>query len=96
MGSVSTIQVTTIGEINKSVMTDERILAMAAGYATWFAGVPDTQVLRFLNDVRADLQAEFAETFGPDLAPVVTEEFVKAVWTCRREIEAGAMPRALN
>jgi hypothetical protein len=77
-------------------VTDERIIAMAAGYASWFAGVPDTQVTEFLNEARAHLQAEFAQTFGQDLAPVVTEEFVKAVWICRREIEAGVMPRALN
>jgi hypothetical protein len=79
-----------------AVMTDEHIIAMAAGYAAWFAGVPDTQVMRFLNEARDHLQAEFAETFGPDLAPVVTEEFVRAVWTCRREIEAGAMQRTMK
>jgi ABC-type branched-subunit amino acid transport system substrate-binding protein len=81
-------------------MTDEFInncIAAAAGFALLFVGVPDVQMMEALYQVRANVQAELAETFGPDVAAAVAQAFVAAVVGRRREMDAaGAMPRILN
>ena len=81
-------------------MTDEFIdntVAMAAGYALWFAGVPGAEVMRHLLDTRANLEADLAEMYGHDVAAAIAEAFVVAVVRRRAEIEAaGAMQRAVN
>ena len=74
------------------VMTDEFIedtLAMAAGYAFWFAGMPDAEVTPRLDMARAHMTAELAERFGPDAATQIAQAFVDAVIKCKRELEAG-------
>jgi hypothetical protein len=60
------------------VMTDEFIkntVAMAAGYAVWFAGAPDAEVMPFLDEARAHMAAELAEKFGAEVATKVAEAF---------------------
>jgi hypothetical protein len=43
------------------------------------------------------IEAEFAESFGPDVGTAVAQAFVAAVAGHHREIEAaGAKPRTLN
>jgi hypothetical protein len=81
------------------VMTDEFIkntVAMAAGYATWFAGVPDAEVMPRLDAARAHMTAELAEKFGAEAAAAVAQAFVVAVLRQKRHLEAaGEPPRAM-
>jgi hypothetical protein len=81
-------------------ITDEFIdncVAAAAGYALWFAGVPDYEVMRSLDGVRAHMQAQLAATYPDDAAALIAQAFVSAVLGRRREIgAAGTIPSALN
>jgi hypothetical protein len=80
------------------VMTDgfiENTVAMAAGYAVWFAGVPDAEVMPRLEAARVHMTAELAERFGAEVATAVAEAFIVAVLRQKRDLEAaGEMPRA--
>jgi hypothetical protein len=72
-------------------------VAMAARVAERYVGVPEEEMLVDLYRLRAIVQAEVAETFGPDVAVVVAQAFVSAVAGHRRELEAeGATTRVLN
>ena len=74
------------------VMTDKFIsdtLTLAAGYAAWFSGVPDTEVMPRLDEARANMAAELSEKFGADVATQIAQAFVEAVIKCKRELEAG-------
>ena len=62
---------------------------MANGYAIWFSGMPDAEVLPFLDMQRQHMVAELAEKHGADVAAQIAELFVEAVIKSRREIEAG-------
>jgi hypothetical protein len=81
-------------------MTDKFIedtVATANGWAIWFSGVPDAEVTRHLEEARALMHQEFEESYGADIASLLVDAFVKAVWSRRREIEAdGAPPPSLN
>jgi hypothetical protein len=61
------------------VMTDEFIkntVALANGYALWFAGVPDAEMMPFLDMARANMTTDLAQKFGaepePSLPPATT------------------------
>jgi hypothetical protein len=72
-----------------AVMTDEFInncVASAASLAQWFVGVPEQEMIGTLYQVRANIRADLAEKFGPDVAAVISEAFVAAVVSRRREL----------
>jgi hypothetical protein len=61
------------------LMTDrdiEECVAAAADLALFFVGSPENGMLLSLYQVRANLEAELAETFGPDVADAVAQAFV--------------------
>jgi hypothetical protein len=82
------------------VMEDDfidRSVAAAADLALFFVGVPENEMLLSLYHVRANLEVELAEAFGPEVAALVAQAFVAAVVGRCREIEAaGAAGRVLN
>ena len=77
----------------------ERCAAVAADLALAFAGQPDEQVTRSLDQVRTNLQTKLAKEFSADVdVPRVVELFIDAILVRKREIEAAvaAVPRAMN
>jgi len=64
--------------------------------ALLFVGVPDMAMMAALHQVRTNLEAELAQTFGPDAASTIAAAFVAAVVGHRREIDGAAMRRVLN
>jgi hypothetical protein len=74
------------------VITDEFIkntVAMANGYAMWFAGLPDAEMMPRLDMARAHMAAELSEKFGAEVATKVAEAFIVAVLRQKRDLEAA-------
>jgi hypothetical protein len=74
------------------VMTDEFIkntVALANGYALWFAGVPDAEMMPFLDMARANMTTDLAQKFGAEVATAVAEAFIVAVLRQKRDLEAA-------
>jgi hypothetical protein len=67
----------------------DRCVAAAADLSLFFVGAPEDQMLAALHGVRANLEGELAQTFGPDVAGVIAAAFVATVIRRRREIEAA-------
>jgi hypothetical protein len=77
-------------------MTDEFIkntVAMAAGYATWFAGAPDAEMMPRLDEARLHMTADLAPRFGADAAAAIAEAFVRTVIRQKRDLEAVGIGR---
>jgi len=77
----------------------QRCAAVAADLALAFAGQPDEQVTRSLDQMRTNLQTELTKEFSASVdVPRVVELFIDAILVRKREIEAAvaAVPRALN
>jgi hypothetical protein len=82
------------------MMTDrdiEECVEAAGNLALFFVGVPDEEVLVAMPGLRSHMAAAIAGRFGAEVADLIAQALVSAVWARRREIEAaGAMPSALN
>jgi 7-keto-8-aminopelargonate synthetase-like enzyme len=74
----------------------DRSVAAAAELALFFVGQPEEEMLVSLHQVRTNLEAQLAETFGPEAATLFAQAFVATVAGHRREIDAGTMPSAVN
>jgi hypothetical protein len=75
-------------------MTDEFIkntVAMASGYATWFAGAPDAEVMQRLDEARLHMTADLAPRFGADAAAAIAAAFVRAVIRQKHDLEAAGI-----
>jgi hypothetical protein len=68
----------------------DRCAAAAADLALFFVGEPKEKMMQALHQTRANLEAELAEPFGPDVAAQMAEAFVAAVIARKREIEAAS------
>jgi hypothetical protein len=75
----------------------DRCVASASELALFFTGVPENEMTAALYQVRANIEAELAGMFAPDVAAAIATAFVTAVAGRRREIEAaGEMPGVVN
>jgi hypothetical protein len=77
----------------------QRCAAAAADLALAFAGQPDEQVTRSLEQMAANLRTKLTKEFSSSVdVPRMVDLFVDAVLVRKREIEAAvaAVPRALN
>lgn len=72
----------------------DRCVAAAADLALFFIGRPEEEMLVSLHQVRTNLEAQLAETFGPEVARLFAQAFVAAVAGHRREIDAAGTCRA--
>jgi hypothetical protein len=80
----------------QEAMTNEFIadtVAMANGYAHWFVGAPDAEVMPFLDEARAYMAADLAGKFGADAAAAIAEAFVRTVIRQKRDLEAAGTGR---
>jgi 7-keto-8-aminopelargonate synthetase-like enzyme len=65
----------------------ERCAAAAADLGLFFVGAAESDMMAALHQVRSNLEAELAESFGADVAALMAQAFVAAVVGRRREIE---------
>ncbi len=59
--------------------------------ALFFVGEPEEKMLATLQQTRANLQAQLAQQFGPDIAAQIAAAFVKALIGRKAEIEAAGV-----
>jgi hypothetical protein len=81
------------------MMTDQDVdslLCLAAGYAMWFVGVPEAEMMAALDGIRSDLETRLTEKLGTDVANTIAAAFPGAVVSARRALEAGGTPGVLN
>jgi hypothetical protein len=75
----------------------DRCVASAADLALFFTGIPENEMMAALYQVRANIEAELAGMFAPDVAAAIAHAMVAAVAGRRREIDAGgAMAGVVN
>jgi hypothetical protein len=67
-----------------------RLRDQAADLALFFVGEPDDKVRAHLNQTRANLERDLADTLGAKVAGQIAEGFCAAVMGRKREIERSA------
>jgi hypothetical protein len=65
-----------------------RLRDEATELALFFTGQPREKMMAALEQTRCNLEAEFAQILGAEMAAVIATAFVRAVVDQRRELEA--------
>ncbi|WP_426442035.1 hypothetical protein [Bradyrhizobium genosp. P] len=74
----------------------QHLMQLVAGYARWFVGMPDAEMMNVLHQAREALREELTPKFGPATANTICEAFIPAVISARRELEANGGTSSLN